>query len=377
MTDERFNDIRPYHDDEIHAAMCRIADSPLLQNVADFLYAGVDIEQIKSLFRSIHTSYDFQMKVMHFAIHEIARKTCTKFTCEAITQLDPSKSYLFISNHRDILLDSALYQIALHDNGYKTSEITFGSNLMNPEFVVDVGRSNKMFRVERGGNPREFYHHSRHLSDYIRYTIKHKNESIWIAQRNGRTKDGNDMTDQGILKMFSMSGSHELIHNFSDLNIAPLSISYQYEPCIVGKVRELYISKTGKYEKAPGEDLQSILHGITQFKGLVNIQVTKPITHEELESLQELPKTEIYTALLQIIDTRIHTEYKLYDTNYMAYDILHNSQTYLDSKYSQADKQKFEDLIKKDISQIEGDANELEKIYLGIYANPVINALKY
>ncbi|HPM13080.1 MAG TPA: acyltransferase, partial [Bacteroidales bacterium] len=155
MSDQRFDDIRPYHDDEINAAMCRIADNPLLQAVADFLCPGSDIKDLQALFRSIHTSHDFQIKVMHFAINEITRKTSSGVSSNGVTKLDKQTSYLFISNHRDILLDSAIYQVILHENGYKTSEITFGSNLMQPDFVVDIGKSNKMFKVERGLTPRE------------------------------------------------------------------------------------------------------------------------------------------------------------------------------------------------------------------------------
>ncbi|OQA94635.1 MAG: hypothetical protein BWY22_02411 [Bacteroidetes bacterium ADurb.Bin217] len=375
MSDQRFDDIRPYHDDEINAAMCRIADNPLLQAVADFLCPGSDIKDLQALFRSIHTSHDFQIKVMHFAINEITRKTSSGVSSNGVTKLDKQTSYLFISNHRDILLDSAIYQVILHENGYKTSEITFGSNLMQPDFVVDIGKSNKMFKVERGLTPREFYTHSKHLSDYIRYTIQHKHESIWIAQRNGRTKDGNDQTDQGILKMFSMSGDSDLIQNFAELHICPLSISYEYEPCIVQKVRELYISKTCKYEKAPGEDLQSILFGITQAKGQIHIEVTKPIELEELQTIANESKTEIYNALLEIIDHRIHKNYKLFPNNYIAYDIAHNTTTYA-THYTQQQKEAFMQTMKSQLANIEGNLQELEELYIGIYANPVVNYYK-
>lgn len=372
MTDQQFDDIRPYHDDEVHAAMCRIAENPLLQAVADFIYSGVPLEDLKQVFRNIHTTFDFQITVMHYAINEITRKTSHGVTSNGVTDLRKDISYLFVSNHRDILLDSAIYQVILHDNGYKTSEITFGSNLMQPDFVVDIGKSNKMFKVERGLTPREFYNHSKHLSEYIRYTIQHKNESIWIAQRNGRTKDGNDQTDQGILKMFAMSGGQDVIQNFAELHVCPLAISYEFEPCIVQKVRELYISKSRKYEKAPGEDLQSILFGITQPKGRIHIEVTKPIELDELQTIAHESKAEMYNALLELIDQRIHKNYKLYPTNYIAYDIAHNSTTYA-AQYSPTQKDKFVQTMNSDLSNVEGNVQELQEIYLGIYANPVRN----
>lgn len=377
MNDTSFDDIRPYYDREINAAMCRIANNPLIQYIADFIYPDVDLETVKEMFRKIHSAYEFQTQIMHFAIQKIIDKTTSGLTCNGIYQLDKSKSYLFISNHRDILLDAAIHEMLLNNYGYKTSEITFGSNLMNPEFVVDIGKSNKMFRVERGGASRDFYKNSSHLSDYIRFTITRKDESIWIAQRNGRTKDGNDMTDQGILKMFSMSGTTDLVENFAELAITPLSISYQYEPCIIQKVKEISISKHKKYVKAPGEDLQSILLGITQFKGKVHLSVTKPIEKSDLLPLAKLPKTDIYTSILKMIDERIQSNYKLFDTNYMGYDVLNSTQDYLNINYSKEDLNSFVSTMHKELALLDGNINELQQIYLGIYANPVINEKKY
>lgn len=372
-----FDDIRPYYDSEINAAMCRVAENPLFDVVAPYLYPDENIDTVKSRFRQFNSIHDFQSQVMHNAIRGVVSNSCTDFSYNGLHFLDKDKSYLFISNHRDILLDSALHELVLTNNDYRTTEITFGSNLMNPDFVVDIGKSNKMFRVDRGGTPRDFYKKSMHLSDYIRYTITQRKESVWIAQRNGRTKDGNDMTDQGILKMFSMSGSNDLIENLAELSITPLSISYQFEPCIVQKVREVFISKTDKYVKAPGEDLQSILFGITQFKGKVYLEITKPIDKSDLLAFVGQSKAEIYTSVLKMIDERIHSNYMLFNTHYMGYDVLNSTHDYLNIKYSKEDLESFISTMNKDLSQIEGNINELQKIYLGIYANPVINAKKY
>lgn len=379
MTEELFENIRPFHDSEVNPAMHRISNNPLFKYVTNFLYPDEEFEKVKLFFQSLNSADDFQSKVMYSAINKIADKTMTKFVSEGMDFLNTETKYLFLSNHRDILLDSALLQVVLRDHNHKTSEISFGSNLMNPEFIVDVGKSNKMFRVERaGGNPREFYNKSKELSEYIRYTIQEKKESIWLAHRNGRTKDGNDQTFQGVLKMFTMSGPRDLSSSFAEINIAPYAISYQYEPCIVSKVRELYmVSKNGKYVKDSGEDLKSVVEGIKQFKGEVYMTMTNPIEKSELDEFSDLKKADFYLKLAELIDKRIHLNYKLYDTNYMAFDSLNGNQKYLNTEYSSADLVQFEKVMQTDLARIEGNVDELRTLYLNIYANPVINSLKY
>ncbi len=373
--DTQFDDLRPYYDSEINAAMQRLTADPLFQVVAERLYPGVPVEMLKAKFLQLNNVLDFQVNVMHHAVKQIIKSSITHFTYHGFNQLDPSKNYLFVSNHRDIMLDSALFQIALYEMGFRTSEITFGSNLMKPEFVVEIGKSNKMFKVERGGNPRDFYRNSMHLSDYIRYTITQKGESIWIAQRNGRTKDGNDATDQGILKMFAMSGSKNLVDNLSELNIVPLAISYQWEPCDVQKTNELYISRNQKYEKAPGEDLQSILYGINQFKGDVHIEVCQPLTRKILDDFCQLEKNDFYNSITTWMDQQILSNYKLCDTNYIAYDLLEQVSTYR-THYSNEALTRFKAEMETKLAMLKGERDELRNIYLGIYANPVKNALK-
>ncbi|MDD2200051.1 MAG: acyltransferase [Bacteroidales bacterium] len=373
MNRDNFDDLRPYHDDEINSAMQRIADNPLISKVADFLYPDVQIADLKNMLRNITTIREFQKQVMHHAINKIIKKSITNFSFNGFENLEKDRAYIFISNHRDILLDSALLQIALDENGFNTSEITFGSNLMVSDFVVDIGKSNKMFKVIRGGTPRDFYKNSLRLSQYIRHAITEKNESIWIAQRNGRTKDGNDKTDQGIIKMFAMSSDKVLNENILELNIAPMVISYEWETCDAAKLKELYVSRTQKYVKAPGEDLNSILTGITQFKGNVHIEITQPLKDEELVGLKNMDKHEMYNYITNLINTRIHTNYKFWKTNYIAFDIENNSTEYLNKKYTKSDLESFVDRMENTINKIEGNKSDIKSIYLGIYSNPIKN----
>ena len=221
-----FDDIRPYTDAEIPAAMHRIAEISALPIVASYVFPDKSLDEVRQLLCSFKNIRDFQMGVMYHANEQIINNTTTEFTCDGLQQLEKDKPYLFVSNHRDIMLDASLLQNALVDYGMDTAQITFGANLMMNQLVVDVGKSNKMFKVERpGGNIKDFYKGSLHLSEYIRQVIVDKKESVWIAQRNGRTKNGDDKTDQGIIKMFCMSNSEDKVAALADLHIVPVSVS--------------------------------------------------------------------------------------------------------------------------------------------------------
>jgi hypothetical protein len=243
---------------------------------------------------------------------------------------------------------------------------------MNPQLVVDIGRANKMFKVIRSSNIREFLKNSLHLSEYIRHTITEKGESIWIAQRNGRTKDGFDATDQGIIKMFCMSKPADLIQSIDELHIAPIAISYQIESCDILKTRELYLTRSGeKYIKQPGEDLNSILTGITQPKGAVHLRFCDPIAREYLDFKHKTPN-EFYKNVATLIDKRIHKHYKLFNNNYIAHDMRSGKNVY-SGNYTQEEKEAFVGRCRYMLEKIDGDKDTLMSIFLGIYANPIDN----
>jgi hypothetical protein len=368
----KFDDIRPYDPSEIPPAMRRIAESEYFGILSQYVFPNKNIEDIRDMVRHIRTTDEFQKKVMYQANRQILH-SITDLSFEGLDQLDPQKNYLFVSNHRDIMLDSSLFQYILHCNGFRTTEITFGSNLMNSQLVVDIGKANKMFKVIRSSNIRDFLKNSMHLSEYIRYTIKEKGESIWIAQRNGRTKDGNDATDQGIIKMFCMSKSSDPINSVDELNIVPVAISYQIEPCDILKTRELYLSQfCDRYIKQSGEDLNSILTGIMQQKGYVNISFCKPVMKKELEFDHKIPN-EFYKNVAALIDKRIYGHYKLYNNNYIAHD-MRSGKTACSENYTKEEKEVFVMRYNYMLDQIDGNKETLTSIFLGIYANPVDNA---
>ncbi len=367
-----FEETRPYYDSEIPGAIARVAANPFFETIVKYLFPDKNIQDFKKEFLTISTIDEFQQKVMLKAIWNIVLKTCTDFTWEGFDQLDNDHRYMFIANHRDILLDAALLQVALKHHHLRTSEITFGNNLMQGDLVIDIGKMNKMFRIVRGGTVHDFYRNSLEVSSYMRYALLEKKESVWIAQRSGRTKDGNDRTESAVLKMFSISSNQPFMENLGALNITPISISYEYEPCAFMKTQELFISQYQKYIKEPGEDLNSILHGITQFKGRVHLTATPTITKEELAECNQLEKNFKFSRLAEIIDQHILGGYKRWKTNYIAYDILHKTSQFADH-YTPEELKEFEAYMEDGLKGLRGEMDELRNIFLKIYAGPVEN----
>ncbi|MDR2139848.1 MAG: acyltransferase [Tannerella sp.] len=371
-----FDDLRPYYQSEIPPAMRRIADSEYLPIMAAFVFPEKTAGEVRDILLNIRTTDEFQSQIMYRFNREVIRKSANAFTWSGLEHLEPEKRYLFISNHRDIMLDSSLLQTVFYTHGFRTTEITFGSNLMCSQLVVDIGKSNKMFTVFRGGSPRDFYRNSMHLSEYIRHTVAQKKESVWIAQRNGRTKDGNDITDQGIIKMFCMSDSSDPPRSICDLHPVPVAVSYQIESCDILKTRELYLSRDGrKYIKRPDEDLASILTGITQPKGNIHIHICDPLCEEEVRAIGYQHPNEFYKSAASLIDRRIRHGYRLHDNNYIAHDIRSGRDTYA-AHYTPEKKAGFLARYEQMLQQIKGDEPALRAIFLGIYANPVDNSEK-
>ncbi|MBO4656068.1 MAG: acyltransferase [Bacteroidales bacterium] len=369
---EQFENTRPYNDSEVPAAIARIANSPFFGNIAHYLFPGGDMEALREDLMKVKTVKEFQQKYMLQAINSILRQTSTGLQYEGFERLDPQRNYMFIANHRDILLDAALLQIILDKHQLDTSEITFGSNLMQGSLVIDIGKINKMFRIVRGGSVHDFYRNSLEVSSYMRYALLEKHQSVWIAQRNGRTKNGDDHTEIAVLKMFSISSNKKFIDNMAELNITPIVTSYEYEPCDFLKTQELYISQYQQYIKEAGEDLNSILKGIIQPKGGICVCATPTITAEELQFCDRFDKNDKFAQLAQLIDQRVYSHYKLWKTNYIAYDLVEGGDKYA-KKYTPEEKNAFEEYMSNGLKSLVGEADELKNIFLNIYANPVRN----
>ncbi|MES2763543.1 MAG: 1-acyl-sn-glycerol-3-phosphate acyltransferase [Bacteroidota bacterium] len=371
-----FELLRPYYDNESEGVMKRIAQYDSYHKAMAYLWPDMSKEAMIEKALNTKSPYEFQTGYMSEAIWKIVNSTSTGLTWSGLENLDRDKAYLYIANHRDILLDSAILQIILDKEEFETSEITFGSNLMDQGFITDFGRMNRMFTVKREGNVKELYDISRQLSAYIRHVIIDKNTSVWIAQRNGRTKDGNDTTQTGLLKMLNMSGNNDFVSSFEALNIVPLTISFEYEPCDVLKTQELYLSSLHtKYVKAPGEDLNSILTGITQPKGKIHVAFGKPLKEELIEIDKASNENEKIKLLAAHIDKQIHQSYKLNPVNYIAYDLL-NQKNVFENNYSKSEKTSFLNYIDSKIQNMTGETDVLKNLFLTLYANPVVNKLK-
>jgi hypothetical protein len=373
-----FSDIAPYTDEEAAAAMSRIANHPNVPWVSKFIFPNRKETYLRDILREIKTVDEFQSKVMSEAIEWVIANTVHNFSYDGLSKIQALDStFLAMSNHRDIILDPAFTQIILYRNKMPLTQIAVGDNLLKSKAVELLIRSNRMIKVIRGVSARELYLSSKLLSEYIRETIVSGTGSVWIAQRQGRTKDGLDLTEQGLLKMFDMSGTKDFVQNFMELNIIPLSISYEYEPCDILKAREILISRTQKYVKTENEDLQSIMLGIKQQKGHIHLNIGKPLTEEEVKAASECGGNDRYQAIRHAVDQRVIEGYRLWKTNYIAYDLAHHTFKYTE-KYTPEEVENFIVYVEKQLDQVEPTLNrqDLRDIFLGIYANPVLSREK-
>lgn len=377
---DQYSAIRPYSEEEALQAFDRISRSPLLPVVSKFFFPKEGINTLSKLLKSVHSIADFQDIVMGRMVQTVIDRSTSGFTCSGLENLG-DKNFLAVSNHRDILLDPAFIEWTLLKNNKNMTEICIGSNLLGSSHIVDdLLRSNRMIKVIRGISAREMYLSSKLLSSYIRESITNERNSIWIAQKEGRTKNGLDATEKGLLKMFDLSGSEDFEKNFNELNIIPLSISYEYESCDIRKAREIFLTrKNGHYTKRKHEDTNSIMLGIKQWKGGVHLNIGEPLNSSEVHAASQFDKNERYQHLCQILDNKIINGYKLWSTNYIAYDLLSCTKQFFGTKYNACELRAFKRYTEHKLSKVELgiNRNELRQIFWEIYANPVVNKLKH
>lgn len=375
MKFEEFEDIRPYDDAEAVKALERISRHPALPTISKYLFPNENGSFIGKALRRVNSIDEFQNIVMFGVVNAVLAKTSEGFSYDGGENLrNVNGRFLAVSNHRDIVLDPALIQYTMKELGFPFTEICVGNNLLSSKLVEDLMRSNRMIKVIRGISARELYLSSMLLSKYIRTSITVGNASIWIAQREGRTKDGLDSTEQGLLKMFDLSGEKGFVENFKELNIVPMSISYEYEPCDGRKAREILIKRTtGSYKKKKNEDLHSILTGIRQSKGHINLTIGEPLTAEEIEKASTWSGNDKYQAIRHAVDRRILQGYKLWKTNYMGYDLMNGTSRYLGVKYLPEDIEEFRKYTEHKLGKMEKrlDRDALRDIFWHIYGNPV------
>ena len=368
-----FESISPYTDEEASEALAKLAEYPVVGIASQHFFPEESPDFLQNILKQIKTVDQFQEVVMSKFVRWVLDHTAHNFSYDGISNIDPDKKFLAMSNHRDIILDPAITQLILLTNGIPMTEIAVGDNLITSKEIEYLIRSNRMIKVIRGVSARELYRSSQMLSKYIRLNITNQRRSIWLAQHQGRTKNGYDITEQGLLKMLDMSGDKDFQQNFEELNIIPMSISYEIEPCDILKAREIVISKTQKYVKAKGEDLNSIMVGIMQQKGNIHLNIGKPLTSEEIAAAALCDKNDRYQLIRHAVDVRVIQGYKLWGNNYIAYDILNDTDKY-SGNYTQEDKDKFVAYMEHQLGTVEPelDRAELREVFLGIYANPVV-----
>ena len=368
-----FESISPYTDAEAAEALSKLAEFPLLSAISQKVFPTEEPDYLKNTLKSINTIDEFQVLVMQKFVRWVIETTAKNFSYDSIANIDPNKKFLALSNHRDIILDPAITQLVLYTNGIPMTEIAVGDNLITNKTIEWLIRSNRMIKVVRGISARELYLSSQLLSKYIRLNITEGRSSIWLAQRQGRTKNGYDITEQGLLKMLDMSGQADFQTNFEELNIIPMSISYEIEPCDVLKARELVISRKRKYVKGPDEDWNSIMTGILQPKGNIHLNIGTQLTSDEIAAAALCDKNDRYQLIRHAVDIRVIEGYKLWKNNYVAYDLLNHSFKYSEM-YDISDIEKFVAYMEHQLDTVEKEINreDLRRIFLEIYANPVI-----
>jgi len=366
-----FSAIRPYNDQELPYAVNRIlTNQGFVSSLANFITDSSLPSTVKRI-RKIKTCREMQEVIFAPIIYTFIQRSIDKLTFGGFENLDKNKPYLFIANHRDILLDSAILQVYLAENGLPTSKSAVGDNLLSSPIYTDIAKINNMFTVIRANTPRTMLINSTLLSEYIRRSICKEKSSVWIAQRNGRTKDGFDKTQQGVLKMLFSSDRSNVFQSLKKLNIVPVTISYEFEPCDRMKARELILTKKNKiYIKDHNEDYRSITTGIFSYKGNVHLQFGEPIDKFFDEDLAFSSGNEQLQFVANLIDNQMYKNYKLFPNNYIAFDLLHNTTRFQD-KYNEAEKREFVKHLHRQANIEDVSFLKMKQTLLNIYANPV------
>lgn len=375
---QEFDAIRPWEPEDLPEVFDRLLANEQFKQVLAYLYPQVPFEMIAKKLKACKTNLEFQLAFAYDFVKSLLKKAATG--CEMdCTAIDSSRRYTFISNHRDIVLDSAILDVLLVDNKFTTTcEIAIGDNLLSLPWVKDLVRVNKAFIVERALSMRQMLMSSKRLSDYMHFAVKEKNENIWIAQREGRAKDSNDRTQKSILQMMSMGGEGSIIDRLKQLHLVPLSISYEYDPCDYLKAKEFQQKRdNAEWKKGPTDDLVSMQTGIFGFKGHVHYHAAPCLDGYLAQMDPETPKQDIYNKVATYIDKQIHANYMLYLGNYVALDLLEETSAHAD-KYTEAEKATFEQYIAGQLQKIDlpnKDEAFLRERMLTMYANPVRNYL--
>lgn len=367
----RYDDIRFFNDEEVNIALQSAVRHPMIKTLFEYTFPDKDYDTIRNIVLSCNSINDFQRDVIRKTVLRVLEDTSAGLTTSGFEELESDQSYLYISNHRDIVLDTCLLNVKLFDHNLIRTASAIGDNLVQRPFVNALSRLTRNFIVKRGAGPRETLLSSKKLSEYIHFLLKDVNRSVWIAQRQGRTKDGNDLTEQGVLKMIALAaGKSPVLEYLNTLKIVPVSISYEYDPTDILKVPELLAKDADQeYIKSENEDFNSILKGALGQKKRIHIAAGKPM---QLDQLTSNSVNQTLQKVAHLLDHHIQTNYKLWPTNYVAYDLLHDSKKYK-NHYTDQDMAYFERRLRL---RVNIEDKKAVTSFLSMYAQPVVNKEK-
>ena len=373
---QKFDAIRPFYDAEVNEGIRSSINHPMMKALMNFTLPEMPDEVWKEQLLKTHSIRDFQCNFIYQSVQRVLAKSSDGLTTSGFEKLEKNTSYLFISNHRDIILDTSLLNASLFMHGLVMTASAIGDNLVKKSFLLTLARLNRNFLVQRGLPPRELLQSSKLLSEYISQLLLRENRSVWIAQREGRTKDGNDATHPGVLKMLAMGSDEEnLLDYFKKIKVVPVSISYEYDPTDALKMPQLMAEANNEvYIKEKNEDFMTLLSGIMGQKKRIHIHICDVLDRElDVIAAENDNSNKQIQSLAQAIDDSILSSYKLWPTNYIAYDILYKTNQFA-NVYSENEKQLFERRLEIKIDQSNPIALEG---FLNMYANPVVNKLRY
>jgi len=373
-----FEEIRCYKNEEVHEVLERLCNEKQFMKVLSTIYPLLPKDVIKQRLMTFQSNYAFQKAMVYPFLQYLEANMTKGIKLNGLEKIDVSTSYLYISNHRDIILDSAFLCGKFIEKDMDTVQIAIGDNLLIYPWIEDLVRVNKSFIVKRGLSARQILESSKRLSAYIAKTIA-ENQSIWIAQREGRAKDSNDRTQESLLKMLNMFGEDSFIDNLIKLNICPLSISYEYDPCDYLKAKEMQQRRDNScFKKNPEDDLLNMQTGVMGYKGSVVYEITGSINNELKKiALETSSRNEQITLVTELIDRRIHANYTIFPNNKIAFDAIKGGKHFT-NEYSPVDKLDFERYLTMQIAKIDlenKDESFLRLKILEMYANPLINKL--
>ncbi|AVM57699.1 acyltransferase [Bacteroides heparinolyticus] len=373
-----FDEIRPYHDEELPQIYEELIADAAFREAVSTVMPGVPFELLARQMRACKTKLEFQKTFCYPLLQKLIKEATDGVTLDHTALPDEGKNFTYISNHRDIILDSGFLSVLLIDWGLDTPEIAIGDNLLIYPWIKKLVRVNKSFIVQRGLPMRQMLESSMRLSAYMHFAINRKKQSIWIAQREGRAKDSDDRTQDSVLKMLAMSGEGSVIDRLMEMNIAPTALSYEYDPCDYLKAWEFQLKRDNpEYKKSTADDLLNMKTGLFGYKGHVHFQTGTCINDELCKMDGTLPKTELFGRISALIDKRIHSNYKIYPNNYVAHDLLEGNDNFT-SHYTPEDRQRFLTYLEQQLARIEiegKDENFLREKMLSMYANPLKNHL--